>query len=176
MNSLEMLKSEEGQLNAVFACFGSAAQHGQFFEEALADFLCAYNRLCQTSFTISDLDHLEAKFARQTMGVLLSELRKHVRIGDENVVVLMDEALKKRNFLMHNFFRQRNEAFQTEKGRMDMLKELVEIGSLIENATNITNGMRVALERAIDGGEIAAPNSDVLFSMEIDVLDEKDAT
>ena len=29
--SLEMLKSEEGQLNAVFACFGSAAQHAQFW-------------------------------------------------------------------------------------------------------------------------------------------------
>ena len=35
--SLEMLKSEEGQLNAVFACFGSAAQHSQYFEAALAD-------------------------------------------------------------------------------------------------------------------------------------------
>ena len=33
--SLRMLETEEGQNNAVFACFGSAAQHAQMFEEAL---------------------------------------------------------------------------------------------------------------------------------------------
>jgi len=41
--SLDTLRSEEGQLNAVFA-FGSAAQHAQFFEEALGEFL-----LCTTT-------------------------------------------------------------------------------------------------------------------------------
>jgi len=51
--SLETLESEEGQLNAVFACFGSAAQHAQFFEEALGEFLLAYNKICNKSLTIS---------------------------------------------------------------------------------------------------------------------------
>ena len=40
--SLKMLEPEEGQNNAVFACFGSAAQHAQMFEEALGNFLLAY--------------------------------------------------------------------------------------------------------------------------------------
>ena len=43
--SLKMLKSDEGQLNAVFACYGSAAQHGQFFEESLKKLIVALNEL-----------------------------------------------------------------------------------------------------------------------------------
>ena len=45
--SLRMLASKEGQINAVFACFGSAAQHSQFFEAALGEFLLVYNKICK---------------------------------------------------------------------------------------------------------------------------------
>ena len=43
--SLKMLESEEGQLNAVFACFGSAAQRAQLFEQSLSRFLAMYNKI-----------------------------------------------------------------------------------------------------------------------------------
>ena len=43
--SLDMLKSEEGQKNAVFACFGSAAQHAQLLEAALSDFLVVWRQM-----------------------------------------------------------------------------------------------------------------------------------
>ena len=36
--SLRMLESEEGQTNAIFACFGSAVQHSQLFEQGLDRF------------------------------------------------------------------------------------------------------------------------------------------
>ena len=42
--SLRMLESEEGQSNAVFAIFGSAAQHSQLYESALAEFLIVYKQ------------------------------------------------------------------------------------------------------------------------------------
>ena len=41
--SLKMLESKKGQLNAVFACYGSAAQHGQLLEEALARLIAELN-------------------------------------------------------------------------------------------------------------------------------------
>src|SRR5262245_10449998 len=43
--SLQMLRTRVGQVNAVFACFGSAAQHAQHFEAALAEFLSYYTQL-----------------------------------------------------------------------------------------------------------------------------------
>ena len=37
--SLTMLESEEGQLNAVYACYGWAVAQGQFFEDAVRKLL-----------------------------------------------------------------------------------------------------------------------------------------
>jgi len=89
-----MLRSEEGQLNAVFACFGSAAQHAQFFEAALGEFLLAYNKVCNTSLTLSKLEEIEQTNNRKTMGNLLAQMRKRVNFDDNKIDVAMDSALQ----------------------------------------------------------------------------------
>ena len=107
------------------------------------------------------------------MGQLLIEFRKYVTIQDNSVDRFLDNVLKKRNFLIHNFFRQRQKKFRTEKGRMEMLKELLGIQNELERATALTNGMRVALSRAINlknknqdkNGDERNPASEVLFEM-----------
>lgn len=147
--SLRMLKTKEGQLNAVFACFGSAAQHSYFFEAALGEFLLVYNKILKKSLTLQDLETIETKIQKKTMGALLSEFRKYVKIHDSTIEQYLDNALKKRNFLIPHFFRQRQKKFHTEKGRMEMLKELVGIEKELEQATDLTNGMRVALSKAV---------------------------
>lgn len=83
--SLEMLKTEEGQLNAVFACFGSAAQHGQFLEAVLGDLLILYSRLSNTSLTVADIEAQESSLRKQTLGALLSKMRKHITISDDTI-------------------------------------------------------------------------------------------
>ena len=62
--SLEMLETEEGQLNAVFACYGSAAHHGQLFEASLSNLLALLNEL-------SGADNPAAGLEKQTIGHLL---------------------------------------------------------------------------------------------------------
>ena len=168
VKSLEMLDSEEGQLNAVFACFGSAAQHGQFFEAALSEFLLAYNRLLKKTLTIADLDAVETSLHKKTMGALLSDFRKHVKISDDTVAASLSDALRKRNFLIHYYFRQRQDMFATERGRLKMLAELVSISDVLEKAADLTNGMRVALRRALEDDVREVANSEVLFSIEVD--------
>jgi hypothetical protein len=54
--SLDMLKTDEGETNAVFSCFGAAAQHAQIFEEGLAKFLVVYNLLAAKAVTLEDLE------------------------------------------------------------------------------------------------------------------------
>lgn len=176
--SLKMLESEEGQSNAVFACFGSAAQQSQYFEVALGEFLSVYNRICKKSLTLQDIKAMEAKLRKQTMGALLTEFKKFVKVNNDKVVNLMDVALQDRNFLMHHFFRERNEKFGTEQGRMEMLRELVSIDNELRTARDITNGMRVALCEALSykegtGGteqQDRKIDSRVLFTMEVDTL------
>jgi len=51
-----MLKTDEGETNAVFSCFGAAAQHAQIFEEGLAKFLVVYNLLAAKAVTLEDLE------------------------------------------------------------------------------------------------------------------------
>lgn len=92
---------------------------------------------------------LRQKLRKQTMGRLLTEFRKYVTIDDNSVEQCMSSALKKRKFLVHHFFRIRQEKFHTEKGRMELLAELVEIQRELERATNLTNGIRVAVSEQL---------------------------
>jgi hypothetical protein len=177
--SLEMLKSEEGQLNAVFACFGSAAQHCQFFEAALGEFLLVYNKIRGTSLTLQEFEAMEAKLQRWTMGQLLKEFKNHVKVGDVTVAAFLDAALEKRNFLMHHFFRDRQAMFNGEKGRMELLRELVEIDKHLETATTVINAMRLAMCEALDCSEKVGDASmrgkspsKTLFAFEVDVPDQ----
>ncbi len=100
--SLKMLNSEEGQLNAVYACFGSAAKDCQFFEAALSNFLLTYNRLLQKSLTLAELEAVETELDKKTMGMLLRNFEKHVKINDASVSAVLSDALEKRNFLIHD--------------------------------------------------------------------------
>lgn len=178
--SLEMLKSEEGQLNAVFACYGSAAQHAQFFEEALGEFLRVYNRLCNKTLKIVDFETLDEKLQRKTLGTLLHDFKKLVTINNDKVAGSLDTALKKRNFLMHHFFRERQKKFSSEQGRMEMLVELVSIDKELIRAMELTGGMRVALCEALSDknksknaeNDRGDPDEKTLFTIEIKIPDE----
>ena len=75
-----MLESEEGQLNVIFACFGSAVQHGQLFEQGLARFLTMFNKISSESVSVEDIGH------KMTMGQLLSKVEQHVSFSDESIL------------------------------------------------------------------------------------------
>ncbi len=169
--SIRMLESEEGQLNAVFACFGSAAQHSYFFEDALGKFLLVYHKIFKKSLTLQDFENIETKIEQKTSGALLKELRKHVAIHDNTIEQCLDNALQKRNFLIHRFFRE-TEKFHTKKGRMEMLRELVGIEKELEKATRLIDGMRVALSKAKDKNIKANKRdstSDSLFTISVNM-------
>lgn len=63
--SLKMLKTEEGQMNAVFACFGSTAQHAQMFEEGIAKFLLVYNEISFNNVSIEDLENVSDGYGKK---------------------------------------------------------------------------------------------------------------
>jgi len=152
--SLQMLKTRVGQVNAVFACFGSAAQHAQHFEAALADFLSDYNKLTKRGVSLQKLEALDQKLQKKTLGTLLREFSKYVTIQDPNVVGFLEMALEKRNFLMHHFFREREGKLRLEKDRMELLSELTGIDHILDQAATITQAMRIAMSEAISNHEL----------------------
>ena len=152
--SLQMLKTSAGQVNAVFALFGSAAQHAQHFEAALADFLSEYKKLTNRGGRLRDFEALDQNLQKKTLGTLLREFSKYVTIQDPNVVGFLEMALEKRNFLMHHFFLAREGKLRLEKDRMELLSELTGIDNLLEQAATITRAMRIAMLRVISSREL----------------------
>ena len=88
-----MLESEEGQLNAVYACYGSAASQGQFFEDAVRKLLTKVSRGSAPSVR------------RVGLKELIDTLRKQITITDKRVWKAFHAAREVRNHLIHHYFR-----------------------------------------------------------------------
>lgn len=157
--SLEMLETEEGQLNAVFACYGSAAQHAQLFEEALASLLALLNEFLAPDHPIAALD-------KMTTGQLLHLFKKQfVEEMDDWVPEFLDAARKQRNFLVHRYFLARSEALGSEVGRRAMLEELLGIEGQLRHGAALINGLRAAIAREETGQPQQNTQSETIFSV-----------
>jgi len=141
----EMLKTEDGQLNVVFACFGSAAQHAQTLEEALTNFLTVYKRAVHFDVSTEEIEKIVQGLHKKTMGQLLRDLKGIVTFTDGDYIERMEMALKVRNFLMHRWFIERKEYFKTNEGRIGLTVELVGIERLLDSTRVMANAMRIAL-------------------------------
>ena len=121
--------------------------------------------------TIQDLGTIKTKLQKKTMGALLNEFRKYVTIDDSMVEQCLYNPLEKRNFLIHRFFLERDEKFRTEKGRMEMMQELLHIQNELEIATKLTNGMRIAVSEALDlkEGKEQDTSTEALFSIRLNI-------
>lgn len=159
-----MLESEEGQLNAVFACYGSAAQHGQLFEESLTRLIVALN---EWSAIECDAESIE----KWTIGRLLDYLRKEfIKEIDEWVPQYLEEGRRLRNFLIHDYFLSRKEQIATERGRKTMLKELTGIEQQLRRGADLMNGFRVAIGRVMEGGTTPErEDGEIIFSAKVEI-------
>lgn len=166
--SLNMLKSKEGQMNAIFALYGSAARHGQLLEHALGELILSLNRISGSTLSPADLKSQEEKIQKKTIGQLLREFDKHISKIDKPVRESLQVALKKRNFLIHHYFLERDGGFSRRPGRTKMMGELVGIERTLKNAAAISRAMRSALAEQLDGGRRKSDGEDVLFTFEID--------
>ena len=160
---LKMLESKEGQLNAVFACYGSAAQHGQQLEEALATLL---SELCG----MRSPEQIDSVLKKKTAGQLLRMfLDKFVEEIDDWVPEFLDRAKGRRNFLIHEYFLERKEAMGVEAGRLEILRELLEIEEDLFRAVELVNGPRIAVEQTRNGKQDEKGNSETVFSLELKI-------
>ena len=159
--SLEMLESKEGQLNAVFACYGSAAQHGQLFEEALTKLIFLLDYWLGSTNSAIDLE-------KKTIGQLLRLFEtRFVEEIDDWVPDFFDHARDRRNFLIHEYFLIRADQMGIKSGRLAMLKELLSIESQLRRGAELASGLRIAIEEAMRGVRQENLASDPIFSVKL---------
>ena len=145
-------EDDTNEITSICMFFGSAAYYAQFFEAALADFLVVYNKLVKKHLLQAEIVTLEETLHKKTMGALLKELEKVVEIADPDVIKSLNEALQKRNFLMHNFFRKEEPSFSNPKKRKSIFEELVNTGLLLKQSMQTLRAMTIALEEVLKTG------------------------
>jgi hypothetical protein len=144
----EMLDVENDHCKTVYAHFGLAAYYAQCFETSLGLFFLVERKLNHTKMTAHEFDALELVFQKKTLGALIKSFREQVSVGNEYEAVL-DNALDRRNFLTHHFFRARAEYWMSERGRQKMLDELAEITDDLRKADGVIIAMYMAMTKAL---------------------------
>jgi hypothetical protein len=139
--------SLEDEHREVYLHFGAVAARVSAFETVLMNILLIVAKRDGKVATDAELDDLEQKLQNsKTLGQLIGDVAKEVPIEDE-VKNLMADALERRNFLMHHFFRERGFAFETATGRKRMVEQLKEAHAYVLVAT------KFAAQLAVDIGK-----------------------
>ena len=114
----------------VYAHFGLAMYFVQVLEHALANTMVSAELLPRRTERPVPKKEWEAEFDafmneqyQQTLGRLIRALKNGTSVPSD-LEGLLTEALEKRNYLTHHYFRERAEAFMSWEGREKMIEEL----------------------------------------------------
>jgi hypothetical protein len=126
----------EFRVREVFAYYGRAAYGASCVEHGLTIALMKAELMSQVAGRARRerkspsnaewegmFDAYMAKHDRLPLGTLIQRFRSVVK-PDAALDALLDEALSRRNFLAHGFFRERAVAFAHGAGRLEMIDEL----------------------------------------------------
>lgn len=127
-------------VKTVYAHFGLAMYLAQVLEHGLANAMMAVELLPRRAGRPVPRKEWEAEFDafmdqqyQQTLGRLIRALRDATSVQSD-LEGLLTEALERRNFLAHHYFRERAEAFMSWEGRENMIAELQCAQKLFDDA------------------------------------------
>jgi hypothetical protein len=117
---------KEEEHKEVYAQFGAVAARASQFETLLVCMLLAIKKGKGELPTTEQYEELETRLQNsKTLGGLLSDVKTVVTMTPA-AEVLLAESLRRRNYLMHHFFRERAFEFVTTEGRQQLVAELKE--------------------------------------------------
>jgi hypothetical protein len=140
---------EEEDCKDIYAQVGLAVYWVQCLETTLTNILLFNGRIRGTAPTEQDLDDLEASLQKQkTLGGLIKQVQTEAKLP-ETAEALINEALRKRNFLIHHFFRERAYEWVTAAGRARMRAELQETQAILRTADQTATLLCMALAKLL---------------------------
>ncbi len=146
---------ESEHIKEVYARFGLALYCAQVLEHAIVnalvvvDLIPARRHLARSKDEwAAAVDAFMGRHFEHTMGHLMRDLRSVTTIPSD-LDDLLKRALKNRNWLAHEFFRERATEFLTATGREQMLAEVDECRDLLKAADDaLENVIKPLLEAA----------------------------
>jgi hypothetical protein len=134
----------------LYAEYGITAEKAQILEVEAGNAALAFLALFVSKDQEIDAEQREFfrsivdEVNRKTLGCLLKCIKSLVTC-DESILQVVDEALEKRNYLSHHFFRTHNFAIFDAEGRKAMVAELKCIQSKLDHAHGALSVLSPAL-------------------------------
>jgi hypothetical protein len=138
---------ESEHVKEVYARFGLAIYYAQVLEHGLVNALVILDLIPSRRHLArsgeewgTEVDAFMDRHFETTMGRLMKNLRDVTQVGVDLENLLCD-AIKKRNWLAHNYFRERATEFMSSAGREQMLREVDECRDLFQTADQRLEGI-----------------------------------
>lgn len=145
--------SSSDDLRELYYEFGRAAEMAQVMEAEAGNFALVYATMLVNTSKITDEQReffraLLRDVNKRTFGNLFRQIQKMGQI-DDSIVATVNDALEKRNYLTHKFFREHNFAIRSVEGRKTMLAELREIQVALSLAHATLSAMTESLSQLL---------------------------
>lgn len=131
---------EDEHVKEVYARFGLAVYFAQVLEHGLVNALVILDLIPSRRHLArsrdqwgAEVDAFMDRHFQATMGRMMKNLRDMTQV-DADLEQLLHDALNKRNWLVHDFFRERATQFMSAEGRGQMLREVAECRDLFQSA------------------------------------------
>ena len=140
-------------LRELYFEFGRAAEMAQVMETEAGNLALVYASMLFNASKITDEQRgffraLVRDVNRRTFGNLFREIRKLGEI-DAKILDAVNDALERRNYLTHGFFRKHNFDIYSVDGRKAMMAELREIQGSLDLAHAMLSAMTESLSQLL---------------------------
>lgn len=116
---------DEDDIREMFARFGAAVHAAQVLEHGIVNAMLILHLPNRNRFTKFDIDAFMDQQFENTLGKLIRNLREKLTLPVD-LEHLLYKALKTRNWLCHEYFRERANEILTTEGQQGMIAELVD--------------------------------------------------
>ncbi len=121
MKQTRLLDSEHSK--ELFAYFGLAVYYSQALEQQLVNLLMLMKISQGKVPTEEDLADLYHQKLSNSLGQLVNEIQHHFPFSEEETAMLKD-VWKQRNYIVHDYFKERIQETFSPAGRSRMIREL----------------------------------------------------
>jgi hypothetical protein len=118
-----MEKALQEQLKPIYEQIGGVVQSSQQMEFAIGFSLTLLKQLNSHQFSDEEFEGSMDLFSEKTLGRLIGEFKKHIRI-EENAIEALRLTLDERNYIIHRFFNENVEKLASIEGRKWVLKRI----------------------------------------------------
>lgn len=141
-------KQDQEQAKELFSYFGLAVYYSQALEQQLVNLIMMMKLSEGKVPSDEDFEELYQRKLSSSLGQLVKEIQHHYEFSQEEVSELT-QVWKQRNYIVHDYFKERIHDTFTDAGRSSMLQELLEFTERAQNLDRKLQSISQALYEQI---------------------------